>query len=269
MAIDWAESKNIGWKVFAGGSNVVFPDYDLFYLLICWRGGAMHEVDNIIFAEAGVKLSEVVEKSINLGLSGLEKLAGIPGTVGGAIVGNAGAYGNAMAEIVQNVEIFDGHTRIWISNLHCDFGYRESIFKRKNYVILQAALKFNYDDKKELRKIFRTIIKKRDKKYPPGLKCPGSFFKNVLIKDIPRNSWRLIDRSRIISGKLPTGYLLEQVGAKGLRLGGIRIADFHGNLLINDGSGTADDVYRLAQVLKDLVKYKFDIGLEEEVRYFE
>ncbi len=266
-AINWAKKKNLGWKVFAGGSNIVFPDYDLPYLLICFRGGEIRVINNVIFADAGVLLADVIAKSIDLGLSGLEKLSGIPGTIGGAIVGNAGAYGSSIAEVARNVEIFDGHSKMWISSLHCDFGYRESIFKRKNYVILQTALKFDYSDKKELKKISRNIIRTREKKYLSGLRCPGSFFKNILVKEISSKALRLIDNSKIIDGKIPAGYLLEEAGAKGLGFGGIRIADFHGNLFINDGRGTANDVYKLARILKDLVRYKFGIELEEEVQY--
>lgn len=267
-AVALAKLKNIAWKVFGSGSNVVFPDYNLPYLLICFSGCEMQSIGETIFAGAGTKLADVVAKSIGLGLSGLEKLSGIPGTIGGAIIGNAGAYGNSISQVVGNVEIFDGHAKMWIPNLHCDFGYRESIFKRKPYIVLQASLKFAKGDKRELRKISREIIKMRLKKYLPNLKCPGSFFKNVLVKDIPRKSLELVDKLKIIDRKIPAGYLLEEAGAKGLRFGGIKIADFHGNLFINDGTGTAYDVYRLAQVLKDLVKAKFGITLEEEVEYF-
>ena len=106
------------------------------------------------------------------------------------------------------------------------------------------------------------------KKYKPGLKCPGSFFKNVLVRDASQRTLKLIDKIKIIKSKIPTGYLLEEVGAKGMRRGGIKIADFHGNLFINEGAGTARDVKELAKELKKRVRDHFGIELEEEVMYF-
>jgi UDP-N-acetylmuramate dehydrogenase len=108
----------------------------------------------------------------------------------------------------------------------------------------------------------------RLEKYKPNLKCPGSFFKNILVEDLTKKILKNIDESKIVEGKIPAGYLLELVGAKGMRSGGVEIASFHGNLFINKGGGTAKDVMRLARLLKTRVKKKFDINLEEEIRYF-
>ena len=134
-------------------------------------------------------------------------------------------------------------------------------------MILQAEFKLAKGDKKKLRAKAREIIKIRSSKYDPSLRCPGSFFKNVLVKDISLRAKKLADPTKIRNGKIPAGYLLEAVGAKGMRVGGIYVADFHGNLLINDGRGTYRDVVTLATKLKKLVKKKFDITLDEEVRY--
>ena len=120
----------------------------------------------------------------------------------------------------------------------------------------------------ELEKISYDIIKTRLKKYKLGLRCPGSFFKNVLVKEVSEKSLKLISQNKIIEGKIPAGYLLEEVGAKGMRVGGIQIADFHGNLFINTGLAKAVDVKKLAKILKNRVKKKFGIVLEEEIRYF-
>ena len=122
-------------------------------------------------------------------------------------------------------------------------------------------------NKKELIKKSREIIRIRSEKYNSQLRCPGSFFKNVLVKDISNQAKKLIDPIKIRDGKIPAGYLLEAVGAKGMRQGGIYVADFHGNLLVNDRHGTYRDVVTLAIKLKKLVQKKFGITLEEEVRY--
>lgn len=267
-AVARAKELGVSYKIIAGGSNVVFPDRTLNCLLIRIKSNRIEISDRMIIADAGAELMRAVDLAVGHGLRGLETLSGIPGTIGGAIVGNAGAYGHSISEVVDNVEIWDGKQKRWLKNKDCGFQYRESIFKKGPYVILRAALKFKKGNPKELKRISRDIIEARLKKYKPGLRCPGSFFKNVRVKDVSKKSLKLIDRSKVIEGKIPAGYLLEEVGAKGVRCGGIRIADFHGNLFINDGSAKAADVRKLARILKNRVRGKFGIELGEEVRYF-
>lgn len=302
--IQWAEEEALPWRVMAGGSNIVFPDKGLDGLLIRISGGRIKAEGYKLIVDAGVALADVVKESISLGLEGLETLSGIPGTIGGAVYGNAGAYGHSISECVEKIEILvpvakitprhgsgqarnereSSFERKWISKEECGFGYRESVFKRgltrtshgKTQtiypIILQVVLGLNPPvgggGKKELEKKSREIIQMREKKYRPGVRCPGSFFKNVLVKDVSKKSLALVDFSKIIDGKIPAGWLLEQVGAKGMEVGGILIADFHGNLFINSGRGKAADVKKLAVILKRQVFEKFGIELEEEVRYF-
>ena len=267
-AIGLAKKLKLPYKIFAGGSNVVFPDGILKGLLIRFSGGWLTRKGNIIVADGGVSLARVISSSIGWGLKGLETLSGIPGTLGGAVAGNAGAYGHSISEIVRRVEIWDGKEKHWIRKSNCNFGYRDSIFKHKNILVLRAELIFKKGKKKELKKISREIIKTREKKYQPGLRCPGSFFKNVLMENISEKSLESIDKKKIIEGKIPAGYLLEEAGAKGMKLGGVRIANFHGNLLINSGRAKAKEVKKMAAILKRKVHKKFGIELEEEVRYF-
>ncbi len=267
-AVQEARKLKLPFKIFAGGSNVVFPDEKLKGLLIRFKGGKIKVKENTFIADAGVNLADVIKRSISSGLKGLETLSGIPGTLGGAVVGNAGAYGHSISETMRRVEIWDGKRRRWLKNSECKFTYRESVLKHRSYLVLRVELNLRKGDKDRLKKISKDIIKVREKKYKPGLKCPGSFFKNVLVKDISKKSLRLIDRIKIIEGKIPTGYLLEEAGARGMRLGGIRVADFHGNLLMNTGKGKAKNAKKLAQILKGKVRKKFGIKLEEEVRYF-
>jgi len=274
-AVLWARRQKLPYKILASGSNVVFPDTKLKGLLIRILGGKIEVHGNRFIVGTGVSLTRVVEKSISLGLKGLETLSGIPGSVGGAVVGNAGAYGHSISEVVEKVEIWDpsgGYQdkskRRWLTSKGCRFRYRESVFKEKPYLLLRAVLKFGKGNPQKLRQVSRDIIKLRLRKYKPNLRCPGSFFKNVLVRDVSKGTLARVDRSKIIEGKIPTGYLLEEVGAKGMCVGGIEIADFHGNLFINRRRGTAADVRKLARILKSRVKKEFGIKLEEEIRYF-
>lgn len=264
----WAKERKIQVKVFAGGSNVFFEKNKIKELLICMRGGKMVRDGNIYTIDSGVLLDSVVKKSLRDGYIGLESLTAIPGTVGGAVYGNAGAYGHSISELVRKVQVFDGKKIFWIKNNECGFGYRESIFKKRNWYILRIEMRLKKDKYGKALSVSKKIQTIRNKKYPPTLKCPGSFFKNVLVKNTSHRARKIIDDSKIIEGKIPAGYLLESVGARGMCVGGIRVADYHGNLFINNGRATSKDVNTITALLKKRVKTKFDIDLEEEIIRF-
>lgn len=266
-AYRYAQDAHIPWHMLAGGSNVIFPDEGMQGLIIRLAGGESRINEQRISAEAGVPLMQIIQIAIKQGLVGLEALSGIPGTIGGAVVGNAGAYGHSIAEVIEMVQVFDGKTTQEFSREQCRFTYRHSIFKEKPLIVLGATLRLHPGNRDTLAAQSVEIIKKREAKYPPGVKTAGSFFKNLLASSLSETQMEKIDRSKIIEGKIPTGYLLDTVGARGMRVGDIQVSDAHGNLLVNTGAGTAKDVKELARQLKEKVKAHFDILLEEEVRY--
>ena len=282
------------WFV-AGGSNVIFPDGLFPGCVIHYLNprGVIHCQGNALTVEAGAPLARLVRAAIRNGLAGLEALSGIPGTIGGAVVGNAGAYGQAISDWLTRVQVFippsttplsehpslikEGKGEVvgggeikWLTKAECRFTYRDSIFKQvagRNWLVLRVEFRLTAGDRKSLAKKSREIIRLRAKKYPPGLRCPGSFFKNVLVKDLSRITLDKIDRSKIIAGKVPAGYLLAAAGACGRRVGDVYVADYHGNLIVNGGRGTAAEVKKLATELKRRVRQKFGIELEAEVRF--
>ena len=280
--IKFAKKNNISYVVIAGGSNVVFDDGVLDMLVIKLEpkrifrdNGEFIEgmkdyiviKDDELVCDAGAKLLEMIRFAIESGFGGLESLSGIPGSVGGAVVGNAGAYGQTASGTLKEVEIFDGEEIRVLPKSECRFAYRESIFKNKPWLVLTARFILKSGDAEVLQKTYHDIIETRNKKYSPEIKCAGSFFKNILIESMPRASLKFLPQNRDYFGKVPAWHFLDAVGAKGMTEGGIKIADFHGNLLMNMGDATFGDVTILAQKLKDLVKEKFGIELEEEVRY--
>jgi len=266
--MEWARKSGLRARILAGGSNVVFPDTLLRGLLIRIVGGRIALRGTQCEADPGVALAAVIERAIRAGLAGIETLSGIPGTIGGAVVGNAGAYGHSISEVVERIEVWDGRKIRWLTREGCRFRYRESVFKQKPLLLLRVCLRFRRGDAKKLRGISRDIIRLRLKKYRPGLRCPGSFFKNVLVREVSKAALGRVDRAKIIEGKIPAGYLLEEAGARGMKHGGIAIASFHGNLFINRGGATAQDVRAMARALKSKVQRRFGIRLEEEIRYF-
>ncbi len=271
-AIKKLQAHKIPYYVFAGGSNIIFTETLLNKVVfVCYKTPKLNKLNAVVCGpkievEAGVALQPLIDLSLNNNLAGLESLSGIPGTIGGAVAGNAGAYGQSISDTLEKVQIFDGQKVRWLLKQDCFFAYRTSIFKQKKWLILKAVFVLKLGDGPSLTKKSQDIIEVRNKKYTPGLKCPGSFFKNVLVKNVSKEVLKNIPADKIIEGKIPAGFLLEQVGAKGSCVGQIYIPDFHGNLLINKGSGKTTDVIKLADKLKAKVKTKFGIILEEEVQ---
>jgi len=254
--------------VIGGGTNLVVSDAGFKGIVLRYTGAAIKQEKLLLGVGSGAVLQDVVDRSIGLGLKGLETMTGIPGFLGGAIYGNAGAYGHSIQELVRKVRVFDGTGVIELSNEECQFRYRESVFKsRKRWVILSADLEFSEHEKEELAKTAREIRSIRDAKYPLSMKCAGSIFKNLLLIDLPASVVAEIPRSVIREGKVPSAWFLEQAGAKGLRRGDIQIADYHANLIYNDGAGTAVDLVAVIGEVKSRVRERFGFELEEEVQY--
>jgi UDP-N-acetylmuramate dehydrogenase len=219
-------------------------------------------------AGAGAVLQDLVDFANHHGLQGLETLAGIPGWVGAAVYGNAGAYGHSISERVSSVRFFDGDGVRVFDNRQCEFRYRESIFKRrKQWIVFQVELTLAAAAAGELEEISAGILKVRNEKFPPTMKCAGSIFKNFLLRELPLAVAAEVPAAVVREGKIPAAWFLEQVGAKGMQLGDIHVAAYHANLIYNAGQGTARDLCALIAELKRRVRERFGIEVEEEVQY--
>jgi UDP-N-acetylmuramate dehydrogenase len=195
-------------------------------------------------------------------------MTGIPGSTGAAVYGNAGAYGHSISESVRSVRFFDGAMVRDLTGPECEFHYRESVFKRrKDWVILSVNLELDLSDSAELRREADEILTIRNQKYPPTMKCAGSIFKNLLFAELPPSAAAQVPERVIREGKVPSAYFLEQVGAKGMTRGDIRVATYHANLIYNEGNGSAADLVQVISNLKKRVRDRFGLDLEEEVQY--
>lgn len=252
--------------VMGSGSNLLVSDAGYEGEVIVNKTNGIEKKDHRVYVKSGTLLQELVDFLNGNGLSGMQKMAGIPGTVGGAIYGNAGAYGRTISDYLLRVKVFDGKESFWMDKSECGFAYRESIFKRKKYVLLEAEFELEREDPGSLKRESEDIVALRAQKYRPELLCPGSFFKNVLASSLSKEQLEKIPKDKIVYGKIPAGYLLEQVGAKGAQKGKIKIAGHHGNLFINLGKGKASDFFELAREYKNKVKKRFGIELEPEVQ---
>lgn len=267
-AIKYAKENDLPFLVIGGGSNLLIADEGVEKLVIQNKISGISQNGNILTVKSGTPLQTIVNLSIEKGLSGINKLTGIPGTVGGAIYGNAGAYGGGVSENLIDVTCINPQTgkNIILKKEDCGFSYRDSNFKRNGLVVLAATFKLTPDDSQELKKESEEIKLKRDEKYPPGIKCPGSFYKNLIASDLPEDILKKIPPEKIVYGKIPAGALLEMVGAKGDHKGSIEIAPYHANLFVNKGDGNAKDFYTLAKKYFDKIKERFGISLEPEVQ---
>jgi UDP-N-acetylmuramate dehydrogenase len=233
-----------------------------------FRADRLMAANGRVIAEAGAVLQDLVDFAIGHGLKGLETLSGIPGSVGAAVYGNAGAYGHSISERVRQVRFYDGAGVRVFDNAECQFHYRESIFKgHKEWVIFSTELVLEPADGAALRVAADDILKVRNEKFPVTMKCAGSIFKNLLLRDLPPAVAAQVPASAVREGKVPAGWFLEQVGAKGLDRGDIHVATYHANLIYNAGAGTAADLCGMIQELKARVLARFGIELEEEVQY--
>jgi UDP-N-acetylmuramate dehydrogenase len=264
--IKTCKKNNINYIVIGEGSDLLVSDHGFDGLVIVNKVRRIkHKRENFV-VQAGTNLQKFIDYVIKNGYQGIEKMSGIPGSVGGAIFGNAGAYGQTISDKITTVKAFDGKDIKKYEKKACKFDYRESLFKRKRLIILEAEFVFEKGNSEFLQKIKNDTIALRQKKYPSGLRCPGSFYKNVEVENLTKNALKIIPRDKILYGKIPAGYLMQTVGANGKSNGGVRIADYHGNLIINENEGTAEKFLTLANTYAKKVKKKYGIRLEPEVQ---
>ena len=267
-AFQIARSSGLDTVVIGGGTNLIVSDDGYRGLVLKLTANNISIERNRVRADAGVILQNLVDTAIEHGLQGLETMTGIPGFVGAAVYGNAGAYGHSISERVTSVEFYDGSQIRRFDNACCRFHYRESIFKKhKEWIILHTDLELTPADAATLRAAADRINTIRNAKYPPTMKCAGSIFKNFLLADLPSDVAAQVPKTSVIEGKVPSAWFLEQVGAKGMREGGIHVADYHANLIYNAGGGTARDLGKVVGELKRRVRDRFGIDVQEEVQY--
>lgn len=267
-ALAIARSSGTNYSVIAAGTNLIVSDDGFDGIVLRFTASRISNDGALVQAEAGAELQALVDYSIERGLRGMETMTGIPGSVGAAIYGNAGAYGHSIDERVEQVRFLDGDAVRSFSAQECRFRYRESIFKEhKDWIIVTVDLRLTPAPAPELRHTAGEILKVRLAKYPADMKCAGSIFKNLILAELPESVRRQIPERVIREGKAPSAYFLEQVGAKGMQSGGVRVADYHANLIYNGGGGTARELCALIDDLKLRVRSKFGLELEEEVQY--
>lgn len=253
-AVQAARKFKCPFYVIGGGYNLLFDDAGYRGLIIrnSAAGLRFRPDRGCLEADSGTHLSDLIGQALKDGLTGLEFLAGIPGTVGGAVFGNAGAFGQAIGDRVVEVTVLsDGGQEQSLGPEKLNFEYRLSSLKTEHKIILRAALKVEPGSRAEMLKRVEDYLNQRARKHPPGeTPCAGSYFKNPILPG---------------GRKIPAGQLLEQAGARGMRVGQAAVYPGHCNFIINLGGATARQVLTLAAELKEKVWQTSGLRLEEEV----
>jgi UDP-N-acetylmuramate dehydrogenase len=275
-AIEMAKELNLPFFVIGGGSNVLISDKKYNGLVIKIKNSRCQikscNSGFLVFTGAGLPLKNLVKNLLDAHLEGLEWAWGIPGTIGGAIYGNAGAFGHSIGDFVKEVFVLDTKDlKIKrFSKKECQLSYKKSIFKeKKNLIIVEAVLELKSKTKKPNKEGIKKILETRAEKHPLDFPSAGSIFKNPRLRI--RNS-ELIDKFPKLKefnkkGEIPAGFLIEKAGLKGKRIGDAKISEKHANFIINLGKAKAKDVLELIGLIKKKVKEKFQIELEEEIQH--
>lgn len=264
-AIEAAKNNKINYVVIGGGSNILVPDAGFDGLVIKMSDSEIKIDGEKIYAGAGVFSVALARVAANAGLSGIEWMATLPGTIGGAVYGNAGAYGEETKNRLARVQVLEEGTVKWIQKEDCHFGYRDSRFKKTKEIILAAEFELLKCDKMEINKKMKILLDKRKGEQPLGSSSAGCIFKNFKYQisnfkfDIPKEFLK--------NKTIPAGWLIEKAGMKGFCVGKMRVSDIHGNFSLNLGGGSADELAQLISAVKKKVRDKFGIELQEEVQY--
>jgi len=245
--VKFAKEKDMPLFVFGGGTNLLFPDEGLEAVVVRTMTSNIELENDIIEVEAGVNWVKLQLFCKQSQLYGLEAFSGLPGLIGGAVYGNAGAHGVEMKDVLTKIEAYDTDSEdyVTIDPTEAAYDYRHSMFKKKkNLIITRAWLKVskNPDDNTGDPTDFANFRKENQ---PQGL-TTGSFFKN------PPNNF--------------AGKLIEECGLKGKQIGGVQTSDKHANFFINTGNGTAEDVINFKNTIIEAVKDQKGITLEPEVQ---
>ena len=253
QALKIAREINLRHRVIGGGYNLLFDDLGYRGLILrnAVKNIRLEEPSRIVIS-SGSTLKDLIAFCIDQELGGLEFLTGIPGTVGGAVYGNAGAFDQDIGQVLRGARLLEFSGEIaHVDRDFFDFSYRFSRLKISEHILLDAILEGTPRARNRIQDLLAEYSQKRENRHPPwGIACAGSYFKNPVLAS---------------GEKVPAAFLLDQIGAKGMQVGGAAVYSGHANFIINQDLATSQDVRELASRLKEKVKKCFSVDLSEEV----
>lgn len=267
--LKWNKEKKQPILILGSGSNLIISDKGFNGLVLKLNLNKLEFNNTQVKVGSGIILAYLINKSLDNGLVGLEFATGIPGTVGGAILGNVGTYGVDMSSVVKNIRYLNEHHKLRSRDTkRAEFGYRHSIFKKRNCIILEVDLELKKGNVAEARELVKARLAYRQDTQP-NEPSAGCIFKNILFDEVDledlRNQGLNLDNF-IKYRKIPAGFLIEQAGLKGQTMGEAQISHKHANYIINKGEATAEQVIMLISFIKQQIRDKYGIQLQEEVQ---
>lgn len=274
-ALDAAKAAKLAVFVLGGGSNVLISDQGFDGLVMYDKNTGFQSSGSSVHCGSGLSTMDLLTKAAAQGLGGMEFMAGIPGNVGSAIRGNAGAWGRAFGELLTDIELYRDGKREHVKPDALGFAYRYSILRGNPDLVLGATVQLAQRNRAEIDAEVAKIIADRKARLPdePSI---GSIFKNIELGAIPRDRTRLLKALDVTEEefrakakyKLPIGFLTEHLDLRGTRVGGAMLSQKHGNVIINpDGKATADNVVQLIALIKTRIRDQLGIQLQEEIQY--
>lgn len=253
QAIQEAKKANIQWFILGGGSDILVSDngFDGLCIKMELREVEFDDERNTVRAQAGVRMSALITQCIKRERENLEFAIGVPATVGGAVWANLGARGSEVKNFLREITVLDeeGIEHI-LTPEECQFAYRESIFKHKKFVIVDALFQLNHGNKERITDIMHKLTNLRKETQDISAKTAGCAFRNPVLQT-----------------DVPAAKLIDDLGLKGKRMGGAQVSDIHANFIVNTGDATAEDVVMLISYIKQQVRDKKGIQLHEEIEY--
>lgn len=280
-AMKAAQKASVPVTIVSGGANILVNDKGVRGLVLKLENRQWSVEDGIVRAEAGVPLLFLAQQTVKAGLLGLEFFATIPGCVGGAVRGNAGAFGKETKDVLIRTRVFDGVADRWMTNEECQFAYRQSVFKTnamQNALILEAEFRVEKGDPAAGQTYMKEILGTKAKTQSLDLPSAGCMFTNVEFvsgtyelrnqsQGSPTDEFkREVPKEMIDRGVVSAGWMIDSLGLKGKQMGKVKISDKHGNFLVNTGGATAADVIMLTSFIKQQVRDRYGIQLHEEVQ---
>ncbi len=268
--VNYCRPAQIPLTMLGGASNVIVADAGIRGLVIRFIYQQLEVTDieltdkRVIRVGAGIKTALLASQTIDHGFTGLEYFLGVPGTLGGATYNNAHYLADLIGEHIYRVQIIDQHGElIWLTHIECEFGYDSSRFQRTKEIIVAVEFALSRGDKEQSRNLIKEATLYRSKTQPLGMPSSGCIFQNPPnTPELQQLFPQFADRTH-----LPAGFLIEQAGLKGTRVGDIEVSHKHAAFFVNQGQGTARDVATLVNQVKQVVKDKFRVELHEEVFY--
>lgn len=263
------KEENLKYFILGGGSNTLIADQGFKGLVIKIAFRDVQIDGTHVVADAGALSVMVARKTAMAGLEGFGWAIGLPGTIGGAVRGNAGCFGGETRDHLTKVEVLRDGEIIELSNEECKFGYRESIFKHNSDIVLRAHFELQEGDAEKLTAELQEILGKRKSSQPLHAGSAGCLFKNtdVTEEELQKILAKIpVPENMQGQHRIGTGWLIDYLGLKGTQIGNAQISEEHGNFVVNLGGATADEIVQLIAIIKERVQQKTGIRIQEEVQ---